>query len=100
MKTKLAILVVLVASIGAAHAASYTCKQSAFIFGKLTAATTNCNFPYTRGLDFFLQAAERFCGRGSKLPGSTAGGLAFYSDVKRHGLTAVCNRIGAELKVR
>jgi hypothetical protein len=98
--TLLAIAAAAVLATGAgANAQPGACTQTAFLFTKLAIASVNCNFPATKSLAASLSAATRFCGKGppDAWPGSKAGAMAFFDEVKKQGKVTVCGRIGGEL---
>lgn len=84
---------------GWANAQSDACRQSAFLFAKMAVASINCNFPASKSLAMFGDTATHFCGKGppSAWPGSKAGAMTFFDEVKKQGKAAVCARIGGEM---
>jgi hypothetical protein len=85
---------------GGADAEPSACKQASFLFAKLAAASTNCNLQASKSLARYADVAKHFCGPGpaSKWPGSRAGAIVFYTEVKELGREAVCERISKEME--
>ena len=75
------------------------CRESAFLFSKLTIGSISCDLPASPMLAVFTDTAKHLCGPGpaSKWPGSQAGANAMLDELK-HDRAGTCARLASELK--